>query len=94
MEESPEEIKQSILAQQKQNWMAEAFCKSRGIEVNLEDAEMQADQMIEMMQLTGEPVPDREEMLEMMRQGAYLDGVFQYIGEIIEKKMGGSHGND
>ena len=59
-----------------------------------EDAETQADQMIEMMQLTGELVPDREEMLEMMRQGAYLDGVFQYIGEMIEKKMGGSHGND
>ena len=94
IEESPEEIKKSILAQQKQNWMAEEFCKSRGIEVNLEDAESQADQMIEMMQLTGEPVPDREEMLEMMRHGAYLDGVFQYIGEMIEKKMGGSHGND
>lgn len=94
MEESPEEIRASILAQEKQNWMAEAFCKSRGIEVNLEDAETQADQMIEMMQLTGEPVPDREEMVEMMRQGAYLDGVFQYIDEIIEKKMGGSHGND
>ena len=54
MEESPEEIKESILAQEKQNWMAEEFCKSRGIEVNLEDAETQADQMLEMMQLTGD----------------------------------------
>ena len=94
MEESPEEIKASILAQEKQNWMAEAFCKAHDIAVDLADAENQADQMLEMMQLSGEAAPEREEMLEMMRQGAYLDGVFQYIGEMIEKKMGGSHGND
>lgn len=93
IEESPEEIKASIIAQEKQNWMAQAFCNSRNIPVDVADAEAQADQMLEMMQLTGEMAPDRDEMVEMILQGAYLDGVFQYINEIIEKKMGGSHGN-
>lgn len=93
IEESPEEIKASIIAQEKQNWMAEAFCNSRNIPVDAADAEDQADQMLEMMQLTGETAPDRDEMVEMILQGAYLDGVIAYINEIVEKKMGGSHGN-
>ena len=93
IEESPEEIKASIIAQEKQNWMAEAFCNSRNIPVDAADAEAQADQMLEMMQLTGETAPDRDEMVEMILQGAYLDGVIAYINEIVEKKMGGSHGN-
>lgn len=93
MEESPEEIKNSILMQEKQNWMAQAFCESHNIPVDTADAEAQADQMLEMMQLTGETAPDRAEMVEMILQGAYIDGVIQYINAIIEKKMGGSHGN-
>ncbi len=94
MEESPEEIKASILAQEKQNWMAEAFCKAHNIAVDLADAENQADQMMEMMQLTGEPVPEREELVEMGLQNAYFEGILHYMEGILEKKMGGSHGND
>ena len=93
MEESPEEIKESVLMQEKQNWMAQAFCESHNIPVDTADAEAQADQMLEMMQLTGETAPDRDEMVEMILQGAYIDGVIQYINAIVEKKMGGSHGN-
>lgn len=93
MEESPEEIKESVLMQEKQNWMAQAFCESHNIPVDTADAEAQADQMLEMMQLTGETAPDRDEMVEMILQGAYIDGVIQYINAIIEKKMGGGHGN-
>lgn len=93
LEDSPEDIKAGILAQEKQNWMAEAFCKSRGITIDLDDVKAQVDQMLEMMQLTGETAPDREELLEMEMQNAYFDGVLQYINGIVEKKMGGNHGN-
>ena len=93
LEESPEEIKASILSQEKQFWMAEAFCKAHDIAVDMADVEAQTDQMMEMMQLTGEPVPDREELMEMGRQNAYFDGVIQYIDGILAQKMGGSYGN-
>lgn len=93
-EESPEELREAVLAQEKQNWMVEAFCKSRGIEIDRAEAEAQADQMLEMMQLTGEPVPDREELVEMELQNACFDGLMGYIEKMLEKKTGGSHGND
>lgn len=42
---SPEELRQAIADQAKQGWMAEAFCKSRGIAIDEADAAAQADQM-------------------------------------------------
>lgn len=90
---SPEELRQAIADQAKQLWMAEAFCKAHGIAIDEADVTMQADQMQEMMSLMGEPVPDREALLEQARQDAYLTGLFTYIDNIIEQKMGGSYGN-
>lgn len=80
-----EEMKQGIIEQCKQYWMAKAFCESKGIKVDLSSVEEETDKMIEMMQLMGEPVPDRAEMLEMAEQDAYLDGLFQYIDTMVEK---------
>lgn len=90
---SPEELRQAIAGQAKQLWMAEAFCKAHGIAIDEADITMQADQMQEMMSLMGEPVPDREALLEQARQDAYLTGLFTYIDNIIEQKMGGSYGD-
>ena len=42
---SPEDLRQAIADQAKQGWMAEAFCKSRGIAIDEADAAAQADQM-------------------------------------------------
>lgn len=81
-----EEMMQGIVEQCKQYWMAKAFCESKGIAVDLSSIEEDTDKMIEMMQLMGEQVPDRAEMLEMAEQDAYLDGLFQYINTMIEKK--------
>ena len=80
-----EEMKQGIVEQCKQYWMAKAFCESKGIAVDLSSVEEETDKMIEMMQLMGEQVPDRAEMLEMAEQDAYLDGLFQYINTMVEK---------
>lgn len=80
-----EEMKQGIVEQCKQYWMAKAFCESKGIAVDLSSVEEETDKMMEMMQLMGEQVPDRAEMLEMAEQDAYLDGLFQYINTMVEK---------
>lgn len=90
---SPEEIKESVLAQAKQNWMAEAFCKAKNVEVDLSSIEEDTDRMIEMMELMGEKVPDRAELSEMAVQDAYFGGLLTSIENIIREKTGGSYGN-
>lgn len=81
-----EELQKGIIDQCKQYWMAKAFCKSKGITVDMASVEADTDRMIEMMQLMGEQVPDRAEMLEMAEQDAYLDGLFNYINTMMENK--------
>lgn len=90
---SPEDLRQAIADQAKQLWMAEAFCKARGIAIDEADVTMQADQMQEMMSLLGEKIPERKELVEMARQDAYLSELFTYIDNIIEQRMGGAYGN-
>lgn len=86
-------IRESIIMQQKQGWMAEAFCKAHGIALQEDEITAQADQTAEMMELMGEPVPSREELLEMARQDIALNGLFEYIGQVITEKTGGANGN-
>ena len=93
-EVSEEEIRASVVDQMKQSWVAEAFCKSRGIEVDKAAIEEQADQMVEMMRLMGEEAPDRAEIVEMAYQGECLNGLIDGINEIIAERRGGSNGND
>ena len=92
-DESPEEFKQAVLSQAKQDWIADAVCKSRGVTFDEADFAAQADQMREMMELTGEPVPDRAELLDYARRGAALDVLFNAIVEIIVRKAGAEYGN-
>ena len=91
---SPDEVRASAIAQQKQDWIAEAFCISRGIEIDMHNVEAEADQMLEMMSLMGEPAPDRAEMIEMSLQNEYGNALFTHMDQIIAQKMGGSNGND
>lgn len=90
---APEEIKAGLLEQMKQLWMAEAFCKSKGIDIDMKAVEEQTDQMIEMMQLMGEEVPERSELIEEAIQNEYFTGFINYISQMIEQKTGGSNGN-
>lgn len=93
-DESPEDIKENIIYQAKQYWMAEAFCKSKDIPIDESDIEDEINRMVEMMELTGEPVPKRDELRSMMIQDAYLDGFFGYVNQMIEQqKEGGKDGN-
>lgn len=94
MEDVPEdEIKEGIIAQEKQTWMVKAFCESKGIDVDTSSAEEEADRMIEMMQLMGEDIPDRAEMIAMSVQDAYFGALLDYIDKMVEEKKGGTYGN-
>lgn len=85
---SEEEIAQGVLEQNKQGWLAEAFCRQNGIEIDREAAQKEARQMMEMMELMGETVPDREQMMEEAIRNAYAMELFQKIDEMIQQKMG------
>ena len=93
IEESPEDIKESIIYQAKQYWMAKAFCEQKGITIDENDVEAEMNRMIEMMELTGEPIPERKEMKAMMIQDAYLNAFFEYIDRMIEQKAGDADGS-
>lgn len=89
VEQTEDELRESLLRQEKQFWAAMAFCKQKGMEIDKAEVEAQVDQMSEMMGLMGEQVPPREEMLRMAEQDAYLNKMFEYINGIIAQKMGG-----
>ena len=84
-----ERITQSIVYQCKQQWCAEAICKAQGMMPTPEEIEQGADQMAEMFQLVGEPVPGREELLEMSRSELCMTPMFEYLNQLIQQKVGG-----
>lgn len=85
---SEEEVRASIIDQCKENWMAQAFCKQHGVEIDEAAVDEEVGRMIEMMELTGEPVSDRDEIREMMLQNEYFNGLIGHINRIIEQKAG------
>ena len=87
-----DEIRKSIVLQEEQNWMVEAFCKEKNLEVDLSSVKEETDQMIEMMKLMGEEIPDREEMERYARQDAFFTAFLSYIDKIVEEKTGGAYG--
>lgn len=94
IQESPEELRSFAIDRKKQDWLAETFCKERGIEIDRAAAEEDAAQMREMMMLMGEDIPDQDELVEMSVQNEYYTHFFNHIDEVIAKKMGGTNGND
>lgn len=86
---TPDEVKAFVLSQAKQGWIAEAFCKSRDIQIDTEGIKAEAEQMLELEALAGGEVPDRAEYLEMLVQNARFDALFGYINQIANGKLGG-----
>ncbi len=84
-----ERIAQSIEYQCKQQWIAEAICKAQGMAPTDEEIQQGADQMAEMFQLVGEPVPGRDELLEMARSELCMTPMFEYLNQLIQQKVGG-----
>ncbi len=93
IEATPEEIRASAILQAKQTWVAEAICKKHGIEIDMAALEEQADQMMEMMSLMGEELPDRAELIAMAYSGECMNGMFDYLDQVITEKMEAVNGN-
>lgn len=88
-----DDVRNGAINNLKQGWIAEAVCKKNNIEIDMASIEEDTDRMIEMMELTGEEIPAREEMIKMSLAGEYMNGLFMYVEEYIDKLTGGSHGN-
>lgn len=83
-----EELREGVLEQLKQAWLAEEICRINNIEIDREAVEADADQMIEMMNIMGEPVPEREEMIEESMRNAYVMRLFEYVDKLLTEKTG------
>lgn len=94
LDASMDEMRSGIINQIKQSLLAQAFCQEKGIQIDEEEAKAEAEQMIEMMELMGETVDDRDAYVEMAVKNAYTTKLFEYLGSIAEEKLGGSYGND
>lgn len=84
-----DEIKAFAVSQAKQGWVAEAFCRSRNIDIDMKEIENDVDQIIEMETLAGETVSNRSEYIEMYVQNAQLNVLFEYISKIVNENFGG-----
>lgn len=85
---SSEELREAILQQKKQGWLAKAFCESRFVPIDRAGAEEYTDRMMEMMKLMGDDSVTREAVLDMALQNEYFRAFFEYIDKLIERKMG------
>lgn len=94
LEVTPEEIRESSIFQAKQVWLAIAICKKYGISIDTAAIEDQVNQMIEVMKLTGEEVPSREELFETFGEGEYINGMFTVINRFIDEKTEGKNGSN
>ena len=86
-------FREAVRSQAKQGWLAEAFCRERGIAIDEAQAQAEADQMAEMSSLMGEKPQNREELLTMARQNQCYTALFEHLDRIVNEKMGGSYGN-
>lgn len=92
-DENIEEVKTFIMSDVKRKVVAEEFCKSRGIEIDISEAENDVQRYIEIAELTGEAVPEKEVLLEDALKNRYYEEIFKYIDCIISKRMENRNGN-
>lgn len=85
---SEEEMRQGLLMQGQQLWISKAVCREKGVKIDPEAARAEAEQMMEMMTLMGEEIPDREKMLEEAEEQAYVNAFFDIIDQFVSEKMG------
>lgn len=85
---SESEMREAILMQNKQIWLSKALCEQRGMEIDTAQAEEEADQMLEMLTLMGEEIPNREKLLEQSLENEYLNAYFTIVDEYISGKLG------
>lgn len=82
------ELLEALLYQQKQGWLAAEYCHANGIEIDKAAAEEEADQMLEMMAIMGEELPDRSQMVEDSMRNAYVMELFAGLDAMLGDKVG------
>lgn len=84
-----EEIRDAMLEQQKQNWLAVAFCDEWGVSVDVDSAMSQVDDMIEMYRMMEMEAPSREELAEESVLNAYVSGMYSAVETFVKGQMEG-----
>lgn len=88
MEEPPfEEVRDAMLEQQKQNWLAVAFCEEWGVPVDVDSTVSQVDEMLELYRMMEMEAPSREELAEEAVFNAYVSGMYSAIEAFVKKDM-------
>ena len=91
---TPQEIFDNAILQEKQMWLAKALCRQYDVPIDEAAIEEQVDQMIEVMQMTGEEIPERAELADAFREGEFMNGMFALIDKVIREKTEGHHGDN
>lgn len=89
MEATEEDIRAEMTEHFKQAWLAEAYCQQQGIAIDRAAIEDETDQMLEMMRLMGESVPDRASALEDALLNACIMALYTGLEKLVKEKMGG-----
>lgn len=89
IELSEEEVREGLCEQEKQTWFAVEYCKEKGIAADEDFAREEAARMIEMAELSGETVPDREAVENEMIITATVTEAFKSIEAMVSEKIGG-----
>lgn len=88
LENDIDAAKADIMDNVKLGWIAEAFCREQGLSVDRAAAEEEADRMLEILSLTGEPLPNRNDLIADALQNEYIAQLFSYIETLAKQKMG------
>lgn len=83
-----ENVRSAVLSNIKRDKVAEEFCRSRKIEIDMNEIEEEISRYAEIAELTGEALPDRETMMADAVKNQYYGNLFEYIDGIISKRMG------
>lgn len=89
MELSDEALREELFERQRQTWLAKAFCEARGITIDSRQIEDEAAQMYEMMRLSGETLPPREDFLAQMLDQAYISELYMAVNTLVAQRLEG-----
>lgn len=90
---SDEEITEMFLMHEKECWLAQKVCELNGITMSREEAEKEADKMVELMALMGEDVPDREVLMKDILQNFAFMEFHNIVREYASRKLEEAYGN-
>lgn len=89
IEADEQELRAALADQQRQSWLAKAFCAENGIIIDEAQVKDEAAQMYDLMQMSGETLPAREKFLAQMVGQAYISEFYMAVNAFVAQKMEG-----